>query len=139
MANKIEHIAIITLDPDKLAKFYIEVFGMKFLHRRELGTRPPTGAVFVTDGNINLALLPNRGEGKPSGINHIGFHIEDAEEIETKLADWQVAMPAPRPEDRLYAETRCSDPDGNNIDLSVHGYQLQQTAEDREKLVPAKA
>ncbi len=135
---KLQHIAIFTLNPEKLAKFYMEVFDMQFLHRREAGTRPPTGAVFLTDGNINLAILPNRAEGKPSGLNHIGFHIEDAEETERRLVEWGMAVPDQRPADRLYAETRCTDPDGNNIDLSVHGYELRQTKEDRDDIAAKK-
>ena len=129
---KLQHIGIFTIDPERLAKFYMEVFDMKLLHRREAGSRPPTGAVFLTDGHINLAILPNRAEGKPSGLNHIGFHIDDADETEKRLADWTVVMPAERPADRMYAETRCTDPDGNNIDLSVHGYELRQNKEERE-------
>lgn len=130
---KLQHIGIFTIDPERLAKFYMEVFDMKLLHRREAGSRPPTGAVFLTDGHINLAILPNRAEGKPSGLNHIGFQIDDADEIERRLSDWTVVMPAERPADRMYAETRCTDPDGNNIDLSVHGYELRQTKEEREE------
>lgn len=129
---KLQHLGIFTTNPEKLAKFYMEVFDMKLLHRREKGTRPPTGAVFLTDGHINLAILPNRAEGKPSGLNHIGFHIDDADEIDRRLAQWDVVMPAERPADRMYAETRCTDPDGNNIDLSVHGYQTRQTKEERD-------
>jgi hypothetical protein len=33
-----------------------------------------------------------------------------------------VRAPAKRPADRPYAETRGTDPDGNNFDLSVQGY-----------------
>ena len=135
---KLQHLGIFTLDPEKLAKFYMEVFDMKLLHRRVTGSRPPTGAVFLTDGHINLAILPNRGEGKPSGLNHIGFQIEDAEDTERRLVEWGLAVPGERPADRLYAETRCTDPDGNNIDLSVHGYELRQTKEDRDELVTTK-
>jgi hypothetical protein len=47
--------------------------------------------------------------------------------------EWDVAAAAERPADRMYAETRCTDPDGNNIDLSVHGYELRQTKEEREE------
>ena len=130
---KLQHIGIFTLDPEKLAKFYMDVFDMKLLHRREPGTRPPTGAVFLTDGQINLAILPNRAQGKPSGLNHIGFKIDDAEETDRRLAQWDVAAAGERPADRMYAETRCTDPDGNNIDLSVHGYETRQTQEEREE------
>ena len=85
----------------------------------------------MTDGHITLALLPNKAEGKPSGLNHFGFQIEDAEEIARRLEAHGMAQPAERPADRPYAETRATDPDGNNYDLSVHGYQKSETKFDR--------
>ncbi|MDH3242033.1 MAG: VOC family protein [Alphaproteobacteria bacterium] len=122
---KLRHLGIITVDPEKLARFYSDVFEMEIIHRS------PAGAVYMSDGVINLALLPNTAEGKPSGLNHFGFHVEDAEEIGARLAAWNVAEPRARPSNRPYAETRTTDPDGNNIDLSVHGYQTVEYMADR--------
>ena len=124
---KLRHIGIITLDPERLAKFYAEVFDMEILHKSK------GGAIFMTDGTMNVAILENKAEGKPSGINHFGFHIEDAEETTRRLADWNIGEPAERPKNRPYAETRTTDPDGNNIDLSVHGYQAVEYKTDRDR------
>ena len=121
---QIRHLAIVTLNPEKLARFYEEVFDMKLLNSGG-------GAYYVTDGHITLALLPNKAEGKPSGLNHFGFQIEDAEEIARRLDEHGMAPPAERPADRPYAETRATDPDGNNYDLSVHGFQESETKLDR--------
>ncbi len=123
---KLRHIAIITLDPDRLSKFYADVFGMEVVHRSK------TGSVFMSDGTVSLALLVNKADGKPTGLNHIGFHIDDREEIEGKLADWGLVAPVERPADRPYAEVRMTDPDGNNIDLSLHGFDRVETKADRE-------
>ena len=51
---KLRHIAITTPDVEKTAKFYIEVFGMK-----EVGkiNDPGTTGCFLTDGELNLAIL----------------------------------------------------------------------------------
>ena len=38
------------------------------------------------------------------------------------MASSGLKAPAKRPADRPYAETRGTDPDGNNFDLSVQGY-----------------
>lgn len=124
---KLRHLAIVTLDPERLAKFYTEVFAMEVL------SRTPRSGIFLTDGHITLALLPNRAEGKPNGINHIGFHIEDSDEIAGRIAEWNLSAPAERPAGRPYAETRITDPDGNNIDLSVHGFDTVELTADREK------
>ena len=63
---KIKHIAIVTMDSEKLAKFYCDVFDMKILHASK------SGATYITDGYINVALLPQSAEGKPNGLNHFG-------------------------------------------------------------------
>lgn len=82
---KIKHIAIATQDPDKTAKFYIEVFGL-----REIAKINSPGALgyHLTDGDINLAILKFKNdqtadvpEGKEyTGLHHIGFEVN-------KLAD----------------------------------------------------
>ena len=76
---KIRHLAIKTKSPERLASFYEEVFGMKRL-RTEKG-----GPIYMSDGYITLALLRNRGEATPSGINHFGFQVDDIAGIEDKL------------------------------------------------------
>ena len=122
MKPKIRHIALITLDPERLARFYEDVFEMKRLPRRPNTT---SKAVYMTDGTITLALLENKAEGKPPGLNHFGIHIEDQDEMAARLVKAGVAAPAKRPVDRPYAETRATDPDGNNFDLSVAGFEEQ--------------
>jgi len=118
---KIKHLAIITLDPERLANFYEKVFGMRRLVRP--ADRPKTGskAVFMTDGYLTLALLENKAEGKPPGLNHFGFQISDQQEIADRLVEFGLA-PTQRPADRPYAETRATDPDGNNYDMAVRGF-----------------
>ena len=131
---RLRHLAIVTLDTERLAKFYCDVFGMREVYRKG-----PGGNIFVTDGTITLAILKNKAEGKPNGLNHIGFHIDDREEIEKKLAEWNLTQPVKRPADRPYAEVRMTDPDGNNIDLSLHGFDRVETNVDREDKTPTKA
>lgn len=114
---KIKHIAIMCMDPGKLADFYVEVFDMEVQHRAK------NGSVFLTDGYMNLALLSQKAEGKPNGLNHIGFHIENHDAIEKKLKKHKVIGPSKRPPDRHYAETRATDPEGNNYDLSTTGFE----------------
>src|SRR3954463_8807721 len=123
---KIRHLAIKTKNPAKLAKFYEEVFGMKVIHSEK------SGATYMSDGYLTLAILRNRGEAAPSGINHFGFQVEDLEDIESKLHKWEEPMTG-RPSTRPFAEHRAMDPDGNLFDISVHGYDHVELADDREK------
>ena len=117
----IRHIALITLDPERLATFYCETFGMTRINAPGAGG---SKARFVTDGYITLALLENKAEGKPSGINHFGFLIDDQEDMAARIERGGGLRPRPRPADRAFAETRGTDPDGNMFDLSVRGYDM---------------
>src|SRR3981081_1311282 len=85
---KIRHLAIKTKNPAKLAEFYAQVFDMKVVHSER------SGAVYMSDGYLTLALLRNRGEATPSGINHFGFQGDNPGEAEKNLAQWAAGAPA---------------------------------------------
>ena len=123
---KIRHLAIKTKSPERLAVFYEQVFGLKRINAE------PGGAIYMSDGYLTLALLRNRGEATPSGINHFGFQVDDLEDVEAKLAKWDEPM-TERPSTRPFAEHRAMDPDGNLFDISVHGYDEIEYAADRAK------
>src|SRR5436853_7925798 len=81
--TRIRHIALTTKDPAKTAAFYKEAFGLQEVRRA------PNGAVFLTDGYINLAILnwkteksADVGANAPnySGIHHSGFEVKDLDE-----------------------------------------------------------
>ena len=127
---QIRHLAIMTLDPEKLAKFYEQVFEMERIPRPGAGG---SKAIYMTDGYITLAILENKAEGKPNGMNHFGFHVDSQDEITHRLTKAGVKAPAKRPADRPYAETRAFDPDGNNFDISVAGFGSEEGAETKKK------
>ncbi|MGH7774832.1 MAG: VOC family protein [Candidatus Binatia bacterium] len=117
---KIRHLAIRTEDTHRLATFYKEVFGLEELHR----DRREGGAIFLSDGYFNLAILPNDEQNAPNGLYHFGFHVDSGDEIVEKIKKLNMSrLPKPRPKGRPYAETRASDPDGNFFDISEHGFQ----------------
>jgi predicted enzyme related to lactoylglutathione lyase len=124
---RIRHLAIMTRSPKKMAQFYHETFDMEIINKA-----PNDMAFFLSDGYLTLAILPHRLEGEAAvGINHFGFEIEDLEAVKKKLADFGVEMPKMRPAERPYAEYRACDPEGNQFDLSVHGYHEIETGHDR--------
>jgi predicted enzyme related to lactoylglutathione lyase len=127
---RIRHLAIITLDPERLARFYEQTFEMTRLPAKGAGG---SKAIFMTDGYITLALLENKAEGKPPGLNHFGWQVADQDEIARRMAKSGLKAPAKRPADRPYAESRGTDPDGNNFDLSVQGYGVIGEDATREK------
>ena len=52
---RIKHIAIYTQEPDKEADFYCRAFDLKQVKKS------PSGAIYLSDGYINVALLKPRG------------------------------------------------------------------------------
>ena len=133
---QIKHIAIATQDADATAKFYTEVFGMREIAKLD---SPNASGYYLSDGNINLAILdfkndqvtgPEYGTGF-SGIHHIGFEVESLEEIAEKMrsADSEpredinqalgVGMPGAR---HSNVEVKYGGPDGVIIDVSETGW-----------------
>lgn len=133
---KIKHIAISTQDVDATARFYVDVLGLKEIQK--LDSKNATG-YYLSDGNINLAILnfkndqvagAERGRGY-SGIHHIGFQVEDDENVKAKLEE---ANFAPRHDinaalgigmdgaQHANVEVKYNAPDGVVIDISHTGW-----------------
>ncbi|HWP30047.1 MAG TPA: VOC family protein [Chloroflexota bacterium] len=119
---KIRHIAICTEDTVQLADFYKKTFGMIEVMAQFPGDRQK--AIYLSDGYINLAILPARGGRE--GINHFGFQVDSVEEIGRvgKEAGASTGI-APRPRDGRYAEFRIHDPVGTPIDLAEAGWATE--------------
>ena len=119
---KIRHLAIKAEDQEKTASFYKETFGMTEAWRgpvRDDGKR----AIYLTDGYINMAILPARG-GEREGINHFGFQVEDMEGTLTAAAAHGATGDAnKKPRDGRFAEMGIQDPTGTPVDVSVHGWK----------------
>jgi catechol 2,3-dioxygenase-like lactoylglutathione lyase family enzyme len=130
---RIKHIALTTQDPDKVAAFYKDALGLQEIRRS------PNGAVFLTDGYINLAILnwktekdADVGRNGPnySGIHHFGFEVEDLSEACDKLEAAQAQRltqkanldAAPPPSGHRNFEMKWAGPDGVVIDISHTGW-----------------
>jgi catechol 2,3-dioxygenase-like lactoylglutathione lyase family enzyme len=130
---RIRHIALTTKDPGTVAAFYKEAFGMKELRRSS------TGAVFLTDGHINLAILnwktdedADVGVNGPnfSGIHHFGFEVEDLddacrklESVDGKPLEQKRGLETPvRAGSHRNFEMKWAGPDGVVIDISHTGW-----------------
>jgi catechol 2,3-dioxygenase-like lactoylglutathione lyase family enzyme len=136
---RIRHIALTTNDPSRVAAFYKEAFGMREVRRN------PRGAVFLTDGYINLAILNPKsakdadvGAQGPGfcGLHHIGFEVEnlDAAAVDIERAngrqltrkdhlDLDMAAPG-APGDTRNFEMKWAGPDEVVIDISHTGWEI---------------
>jgi catechol 2,3-dioxygenase-like lactoylglutathione lyase family enzyme len=123
MPAKIRHLAIHTENPEKLSAFYVENFGFEVLHRGSHPGNPRGKSVHLTDGYFELAILDNSSQQSPNGLYHFGIQIENMEETLDRINNSQPdARIRTRPDGTPFAEMRVSDPEGNLIDLSVHGF-----------------
>jgi catechol 2,3-dioxygenase-like lactoylglutathione lyase family enzyme len=113
---RIRHIALLTKDTEKLAEFYRASFGLKEVARSGEGGEHGR-AIYLSDGHINLAILPARN--RREGIYHFGMEVEDVKgATQTALAAGATGGTAELPRDGRYAETFVLDPVGTRIDLS---------------------
>jgi catechol 2,3-dioxygenase-like lactoylglutathione lyase family enzyme len=132
---KIRHIALTTKDPAKVAAFYKEAFDMEEVRRS------PNGAVFLTDGYINLAILNFKTEKDAdvgvngpnySGIHHIGFEVDGLSEACAKLEKAQGTQltqkdgldTAMGPRGPRNFEMKWAGPDGVVLDVSHTGWDI---------------
>ena len=132
---QIKHIAIATQDADATAKYYKDVFGLREIAKLD---SPNAKGYYLSDGNINLAILdfqndqvagPEYGQSY-SGIHHIGFEVENLEEIAEKLAaansqkrdDINAALGVGAGHRTANVEVKYGGPDGVIIDVSETGW-----------------
>ncbi len=129
---RIKHIAIRTPDPEKTAEFYINVFGLEEVGKAGSG-------LYLSDGYINLAILKSIDQGNEesvrdvagyAGIDHLGFMVEDMDEIKEKL-EKEGARPmnmridvggGHAGEGRGYYEEKYRGPDEQVVDVSGSGW-----------------
>ena len=131
---KIRHIAIVAMESEKVAEFYKNAFGMveAFRHTNgETGARP---AIYLSDGYINLAILPIKD--RPEGIYHFGFQVDDVESaLEHAVAAGATPPNKVLPRDGRQAETFVLDPVGMKVDLSRGWKTAQPEASPEEAAV----
>lgn len=111
---RIRHIALLTQDPPALAEFYRSSFGMREVAR----SGEKQDAIYLSDGHINLAILPARG--RPEGIFHFGFEVENVEHaMHTAIEAGATKGTDSLPRDGRFAEGFIKDPVGTRVDLSL--------------------
>jgi len=122
---KIRHIAIMTADQEKTADFYKKTFGMVEVWRHAAAGNPDRYGVYLSDGYINLAILPAR-PGAPEGIDHFGFQVDDIDEIARLAAEnGAQQLPEPTPTDGRFAEAAIKDTIGQRVDVAVAGWRTE--------------
>ncbi|MDE3075005.1 MAG: VOC family protein [Chloroflexota bacterium] len=112
---KIRHIAIRSENPEGTASFFREVFGLELIQRRE------HGPIDLSDGDINLTILPlNLGPSTYEvlpGFEHIGFSSEEPEAIHQRLMEHGAKEMNPVALGDVYFESKYRTEEGLIIDV----------------------
>ena len=133
---KIRHIGITTRDPAATAAFFTQAFGLVEVQRSQNDE-----GVVLSDGYINVTLLKFKvdryGGGHP-GLHHFGFHVEDLEETEAKLAplgavelkEWnQTYGNQEGTPEKWVGERKWMTPEGITIDVNPTGWKIRPGGE----------
>jgi methylmalonyl-CoA/ethylmalonyl-CoA epimerase len=123
---KLRHIALSVADVDKAHKFFEEAFGL------ETVGKSANGAVYLSDGTINIALL-NR-KGRPLGwekdelfygIDHFGMWVEDVEAAceQAEQAGAKHVMGNASGDPNSFYEIKYRAPEGTMFDLTASGWK----------------
>ena len=127
---RIQHLAIASLNPEKQAEFYKEVFGFDEVRRFD---NPRARGVVLTDGAINISVLNFKqdqlGHGLDyTGLHHFGVLVDDLDGTAQKcLANGAVAyseLPEDPDEQKTNYRPKRSDkfkgPENSLFDIADH-------------------
>jgi catechol 2,3-dioxygenase-like lactoylglutathione lyase family enzyme len=120
---RIRYLAVLSLEPAALARFYVAHLGLE-----EIG-RSPDGDVTLTDGGFNLTLFRHRPQlHEPRmelGLHHLGIAVDD---IDATLKRYRAFNPRgvvmPESGDLQHGEVRIHDPECNPVTLSQRNFGL---------------
>lgn len=124
--NRIQHLAIASQEPEKLAEFYKNAFGWQEVRRLE---NARCRGVVLTDGALNISVLKFKqdqiGHGLDfNGLHHMGVFVEDMEDTAQKCLDFGAEPYDELPTDKTEVNyrPRRSDkfkgPEGNLFDIN---------------------
>jgi catechol 2,3-dioxygenase-like lactoylglutathione lyase family enzyme len=86
--RRISHVALRTLRPDEMARFYSDVFGLK-----EVNSKSDDPNHYLTDGKVQLVLIPYKIKNYigqsilPTGMDHVGFEVESIDALKKDLEE----------------------------------------------------
>lgn len=105
---QLRQLVIAAEDPGRLGAFYQDVFELEKIDEAK-------GAVFLSDGVFNLALVPER-EPHKQGLKHLSFDTVRVESMGKKLAQAGVPESGLVQVDTITGvEFELRDPDGNTV------------------------
>jgi catechol 2,3-dioxygenase-like lactoylglutathione lyase family enzyme len=113
---KIRHIAYRAEDVEGMANFFVNALGLEIVRRREMG------AIDLSDGSIGITILPAgvvqpAGQRSGTGVDHIGFTVEDEEAQRQQLLGAGATETNAIPLGEVFYELKFHGPEGIIIDV----------------------
>lgn len=134
---RIRHIALVVKDLEQTADFYEKAFG---LTRSELSEGPTARRIYMSDGEINLALLQYKGETGSGlkdaanfvGIHHFGFQVENLKEGQAAVerAGGEFFFDLGKEGEEGF-ERKFKDPNGIIFDINDDGWAMTSSKKDK--------
>jgi catechol-2,3-dioxygenase len=113
----LRQLVIAAENPERLAKFYQEVFDLEKIEENQ-------GALFLSDGTFNLGLLPEP-DAEKCGFRHLGFDTARIESIRKKLSHVGMADSEVCEVNSVATiDHEFKDPDGNTIAVSRRAFDV---------------
>jgi len=140
---RIRHIALAVKDIDKTADFYEKALGLK---RSEKSEGKTAWRIYMSDGEVNLALLQYKSEvgsgidpSKFVGIHHFGFQCDDLpkQQKQIEAAGGEFFYDLGDPDDDDF-ERKFKDPNGIIFDVNWKGWTMT-SSKVKAKKAPAKS
>ncbi|MGH7826066.1 MAG: VOC family protein [Candidatus Binatia bacterium] len=114
---ELRRLAITAENPARLAEFYRETFELEVIGEED-------GAMFLSDGDFNLALMPRR-ETTTAGLSYLGFQMARVESIRERLAQAENGNRIQiQPAATFDIDHEMQDPDGNLIGLCKRAFDV---------------
>ena len=117
-------------DLEQTADFYQKAFGLK---RSEISEGPTAWRIYMSDGEINLALLQYKSEVGSGlkdpqdfvGIHHFGFQVDDLKEEQKQIegAGGEFFFDLGEEDDEGF-ERKFKDPNGIIFDINDTGWAM---------------
>jgi lactoylglutathione lyase len=126
---KIEHLALWTVDLERMIAFYTTYFGARAGRRYQSATRPFRSCflTFADGARLELMATPDvvlgaSEEGAMHGYAHLALSVGSREAVdaltERLRADGHRVLSGPRTTGDGYYESVVADPDGNPVEIT---------------------
>jgi catechol 2,3-dioxygenase-like lactoylglutathione lyase family enzyme len=128
MFKRIDHVELVTDQPERTTKFYTDVLSFKVRSRQRIersALGAPLELVYLELGGTTVELITYEGAtltpaptGDHLGYNLIALEVEDMKEAVTFLKSKGVEIVwGPLVRESLYARAEITDPNGYHIEL----------------------